>query len=91
MANLNFHRLMKKMKIGFYCYFIADIVTKGFYKCLLSGCLPNIYFLFKPLNLIRCHDNRLVVMATKSLIQFAKNIKKVNSLEAICGIKMKCS
>ena len=33
---------MGKMKIGIYCYFIADILTK----------VSNIYFLSKPLNLI---------------------------------------
>ena len=47
MATLNVHRVImgKKKKIGIYCYFIADIFTKGFQKYLLSGPLPNIYFL----------------------------------------------
>ena len=68
MATLNFRRLiMGKMKIGIYCYFIADILmTKVFETCLLSGTLPNIYFLSKPLNLIGFHDNQKA--------QFAKNI-----------------
>ena len=40
---------MGNVKIGFDCYFIADIMTKYFWKCLLSGPLPNIhvYFLSK--------------------------------------------
>ena len=51
METFNFHRLiMGKMKTDIYCYFIADILTKVFLKCLLSGPLPNIYFLSKPLN-----------------------------------------
>ena len=37
-------------------------------KCLLSGSLPNIYFLSKPLNLIGCPGNQK--------IKFAKIIKK---------------
>ena len=59
---------MGKMKIGIYCYFIADILTKDFMKCLMSGSLPNIYFLSKPLNLIGCHGNQKA--------EFAKNIQK---------------
>ena len=32
---------MGEMKIGIYCYLIADILTKLFQKCSLSGPLPN--------------------------------------------------
>ena len=46
------------MQIGIYCYFIADILTKVIQKCLLSGPIPNIYFLLKPLHLIGCHGNQ---------------------------------
>ena len=56
------------MKIGFYCSLIAKILTKDFRKCLLSGPLPNIYFLSKPLNLIGCENNQKA--------KFLKNIKK---------------
>ena len=49
---------MGKMKIGMYCCFIADILMKAFKKCLLSGPLPNIYFLSNLLNLIGCHGNQ---------------------------------
>ena len=56
---------MGKMKIGIYCYFIADILTKVFQKCLLSGPLPNIYFLSKTLNFIG-----------NQTAKFVKNIKK---------------
>ena len=81
-ATLNFHRLiMGKMKIDIFCYFTADILTKFFWKCLLSGPLPNIYFLSKPLNLIGWHGN--------PKDQFAYNIKKINSSEAIWGMKLK--
>ena len=42
MATLIFHGLkMGKMKIGIYCYLIADIMTEAFQKCLLSGPLPH--------------------------------------------------
>ena len=51
---------MGKMKIGIYCYFIADILTKKFYKCLLSGPLPNI-ILFVQISIW------LVVVANKRL------------------------
>ena len=55
-------------KIGIYCYFAADNLTKCFKKSLLSGLPPSISFLSKPLNLIGFHGNKKP--------QFAKNIKK---------------
>ena len=70
------------MKIGIYCYLIADILAKGFQKCLLSCPLPNIYIFF---------PNRsfsLVLMATESL-NLLKYLKKINSSEAIRAIKLK--
>ena len=43
---------MEKIKIGIYIYLIADFfLTDVLQKCLLSGPLPNIQFLSKPLNL----------------------------------------
>ena len=42
---------MGKTKIGIYCYFIADILTKLLQNSSLSGPLPNLSFLLKPLNL----------------------------------------
>ena len=59
---------MGKVKIDFYCYLTADIVTKVVQKWSLSSPPPNISFLSNPLNLIGCHDSR------KS--KFAKNIQK---------------
>ena len=48
MATLNFHRLiMGNVQNGINCYFIADILTKVFQKCLLSGPLSNIYVFVK--------------------------------------------
>ena len=35
-----------KVKIGIYCFFIADILTNVFQNCLLSGPLPNIMVWF---------------------------------------------
>ena len=59
MAALNFHRLINgKMIIGIYCYFIADILKKAFLEMFVSGPLPNIYFLSKPLDLIGCYGNQ---------------------------------
>ena len=57
---------MGKMKIGI----IADILTQVFrhIKILLTGPLPNIYFLSKTLNLIGCHGNQKA--------KFAKQIFK---------------
>ena len=49
---------MGKLRNSIYCYLIADIMTKGLGKCLLTGPLPNIYFLFKPPNLTGCHGNQ---------------------------------
>ena len=72
---------MEKMKIGIYCYFIADILTKLLQKSL-SGPLPNISFVLKRLNLIGCHGNRKT--------NFAKNYYKINSLEAVKEIKLNC-
>ena len=48
------------MEVGLYCYLNADILTKVLQKCSLSSPLPNISFLFNPLNLI-------VEMATERL------------------------
>ena len=49
MATLNFHRLiiMGKVKVGIYCYFIADILTSFLEMFVESGPLPNMYFLSK--------------------------------------------
>ena len=35
-------------------------------KCSLSSLLPNIFFLYKPLNLISCHGNRKAKFPTKN-------------------------
>ena len=56
-------------------------MKKFFRNVLLSGPLPNIYFLSKPLNSIGCHGNQKA--------QFAHKKSKINSSEAICGIKLK--
>ena len=65
---------MGKVKIEIHCYVIADILTKLLQKCLLNG-PPS--FVFKPPNFIGCHGNQKV------------KILKINSLEAISGIKPK--
>ena len=59
---------MGKVRIGIYCYLIAEILTTVFQKCLLSGPLPDIYFFTKPLNLIEYQGNQKA--------KFPKNIKK---------------
>ena len=71
--------IMGKLKIGIYCYLIADtcILTKVFQKCLLNVPLPNIHFLFKPLNLIGCHGNQKA--------KFMKYIKKATSQKLYGG------
>ena len=76
---------MGKMKIGIYCYFIANILRKVFKKCLLSG--PNIHLLSKLLSLIGCHGNLGSHGNQKAL--FAKKYSKINSSEAIWGIMLK--
>ena len=74
--------IMGKVKIGFYCYVTADILTtKILQKCSLSNPLPNISFLSKPLNLIGCHGNQKA--------KFEKKYKKIIYSEAIRGIKLK--
>ena len=42
---VSIHFLMGKVKTGIYCYLIVEILIKVFQKCLLSGPLPNVYFL----------------------------------------------
>ena len=71
---------MGKVKVGLYCYLIADILTKDLQRCSLSSPLPNTLILSKPLNLIGCHDNRND--------KFAKEYSKIIS-EAIRGMKLK--
>ena len=46
--NKNWHLLL------FHCRYFDE----SFYKCLLSGPLPNMYFLSNPLDLIDCHGNQ---------------------------------
>ena len=57
------------MKIGiivllFHCKYFDE----RFIKCLLSGTLPSIYFLSKPLNLIGCHGNQKALFAKTKYI-----------------------
>ena len=70
-----------KMKIGIYPYFIADILTKLLLKCSLSSPLPNIQFLSTPLHKIGCHGNLKA--------KYAKQYSRINSSEAVRGIKLK--
>ena len=69
------------MKIGIYCCLIADILTKVLQKCSLSCPLQNIHFLFQPLNVVSYHGNQKV--------KFEKKYSKINSSEAVWGIKLK--
>ena len=71
------------MKIGIYCYLIADILTKVLQKCSLSGPLPTIWILSKSLNLIGWHGNRNT--------KFSQKYSKIflEFLEAIRGMKLK--
>ena len=66
------------MKIGIHCYLTADILTKVLQKCVFSGPIQNIPFCCY-------HLISLVTMATKrQTLQ-----KKINSSEAVWGIKLK--
>ena len=58
---------MGKMKIGIYCYFIADILTKVFLEMFVEWSSAK-HFLAKPLNLIGCHGSQKA--------KFAENIQK---------------
>ena len=69
---------MGKMKIGMFCYLVADILAKYFQKFLLSSPLLKINCLSKPLNFIGCHGNRKA--------KFAKKYKIIISGEAIRGV-----
>ena len=73
--------IMRKMKIGIYCYLIADILTKFLWKCSLSNPLPNTWILFKLLNLIACDGNWKA--------KFVKKYSKLISSEAISWMKLK--
>ena len=78
----SFHRLiMGKMKVGLYCYLIADILSKDLQRCSSSSPLPNIWILFKSLSLIGCHCNQKE--------KFAKKYSKIISSEVITGMKLK--
>ena len=72
---------MGKMKIGIYCYLIADILRTVLQKCFLSSRLQNMWILSKPLNLIGCYGNQKA--------KFAKKYSNIVSLEAIKGMKLK--
>ena len=73
---------MGKVKVGLYCYLIADILTKVLQRCSLNSPLPNIQILSKGLNLIGCHDIQ------KDKLPKKKN-RKIISSEAIRGMKLK--
>ena len=77
---------MGKVKIGIYCYMylIADILTKVFWKYLLSGPPPNVYVVSKPLKLISCH----VSQKAKFLWWVGWGVGN-NFSEAVWGIKLK--
>ena len=82
MTTLSFHWLvMGSVKVGLYCFLIADILTKVLQRCSLRSPLSNIWILSKPLNLIGCHDNRKD--------KFAKIYSKSISSEAIMRMKLK--
>ena len=49
---------MEKVKIGFYCYLIADVLTKVLKNCSLVSPEITIWILWKPLNLIGCYGIR---------------------------------
>ena len=55
---------MGKMKIGIYCYLIADILTKLLQKCPLSGPLQNISFLAR---LYESTGRAIAVMSVSTL------------------------
>ena len=73
--------IMGKMKIGFYCYLITDILIKRLQKCSLSNPLWSIWILSKLLNLIGCHGNQRA--------KFMKKYKKNISSEVLTGMKLK--
>ena len=52
------------MKIGIFCYLIADILTKVLQKCSLRGPLQNIPFLLS-FNLAGYHGNQKAKFAKK--------------------------
>ena len=64
-ATLNFHGLING-KYENLCLLLFH--CRYFDESLMSGPLPNIYYLYKPLDLIGCHGNQKA--------EFVKNIKK---------------
>ena len=70
-----------KVKVGLYCYLIADILTKVLQRFSLSSPQPNVLILSKLQNWIGCHDN------WKN--KFVKKYSKIISSEAIRGLKLK--
>ena len=74
------------IKVGSYCYLIADIFTELLQGCSMNSPLLNIHasFLSKPLNLICCHGN------SKAKYYENGKISKINSeVINISGIKLK--
>ena len=61
---------MGKMKIGIYCYFFADIFTKVFLKCLMSGPLPNIYFSLPE----QCSQRAIILHLVAALASASTNV-----------------
>ena len=82
MATLNFHRLiMGKMKIGIYCNFIADILTKVFTMFVEWSAIKHILFAQTSL------FDWLSWQPKGSICEIY--LKQINSSEAIWGMKLK--
>ena len=79
MATYSFHWLiMRKMKIGIYCYLRSDILTKVLEKCSLSSPLLYISFLPIPLNLTGCHGNRKTKFVEKKIQNLLRSHKVIS-------------
>ena len=79
---------MGKVKIGKYCYFIAEILTNVLRKYLLSGSLPNIFFGSNlSLSLIGCYGN-LKAKSEKKKSTLQKLYKKAELCRNIRSISL---
>ena len=73
--------IMKKVETSICGCLSADILTNVLQKCFLSGSLPAIWIVSKPLNLIGCHGSRKA--------KFAKKKKKYLLIRSHRGMKLK--
>ena len=74
---------MGQVEIGINCYLTADILTTILQKYSLGGPQPNLWILFKQLNVTGCRGNRKAKFAKKTFKNRLFRSHKVDEAETL--------